>query len=90
MYIFKFIKWFFCAYLTVAADRYMAGLAIWTVLLVPTFIVAIALNMPAIIGYFLAVSASLATFTAIIVGFLYMRRRYFEWQRLVVEKLKGN
>ncbi len=88
MYFFKFIDWFWTDYLCDNHDRFGFALIVWAA----TFLFAVAMSMAtgiaAIMTYYMIFSIIVIGLLVQVAAFMYMRRRYIQWQSLVFDKLK--
>ena len=88
MYFLKFMKWFWVVYLDDTFERLIAALLTWAFFAIVISITGGIMGSDLIIIWFIRISFALVMFSIFMAGILYMRTRYFEWQRTVFDKLK--
>jgi len=90
MYFFQFMKWFWTRYLTDGEERFFAGVCMWLAICIIGEIISLCLGIgAAFIFVYLILTVISIVLSLFVLGFLYMRRRYLEWQAQVFDKLKG-
>lgn len=90
MYFLKFAKWFWLTYLSNTEERVFFVLLLWVTMSILFGAISFMLNSIVIMIYFLYGSGVFLIAGFLFLEFLYLRRRYLEWQNQVFKKLKND